>query len=224
MKPSSLYRRILYSKAAAVIFFSLMAFTGWLAYRDIREKLASPIPGKDDLNFLVVALFVLWCFSNRPLPWWRNLFALPILVVCALCDRQALRHAWLAVNQGHGGVASALWTAAFFGAALVCIVAFPIEESLYRFDKIPRDQLKKWPIFFGLTGGALIFATALWFYFYVSTPPVQPMLEYANVGHRATIYLSLAFVALAMARVILPLVSSRPIPKTGAAAPVAGLQ
>jgi hypothetical protein len=202
MKPRSLYYRFSHSKAAFPLFVAVMALLGWVFFRDIRDRLAAPLSGSGDLSFLAIAVFVLWFFPTRSLPPWRGLIGLPIFIACALVDFQATKHERLAVFLAGEGSKAILWYTAFFAISLVWIVAFPVEESLYRHGNVPRGQLRNWPIIFAGAGLALMAGTGVWLASHLRRLPPQPILNYLYFGHRVAIYLSLAFVALAMARVI----------------------
>jgi hypothetical protein len=204
MKTGSIYYRFLHSKAAFPVFVAVMALLGWVFYRDIRDRLAAPLSGRSDLSFLVTGIFLLWLLPTRSFPAWRGLLGVPLFVVCALADLQALRHERLAGVSSDETFRVILWYAVFFGITLAWIVAIPIEEALYRDANVPRGRLKYWPIIFAVAGLALIAAAGIWIPSYPLGPLVQPRLNYVYAVHRAAIYLSLAFLVLAMARVILP--------------------
>jgi len=195
--------------ASLALSFAAFGFLIWMLFREFEHRANAPFPLNFDHGFLVVIILVFWLQSRRSFGVWITFtVGFALAATCIWLDKLAAVNTMRAISADDGGLKAILAYAGFFGLTLAWIVAIPAEESMRRAGAIPSSWVKYLPFVVAAIGVALMVSAAALFRYQVFNIDPRPIAEYPALARRDSFYLAVAFLILAICRVVLPAIAS----------------
>jgi hypothetical protein len=193
------------SWAGLATFVALMLLCGFGSFLFFRASFASATLRGNDVQFIPLAIMVIWAASARPFPFWFR-WILPFAIAAPAFCLQALAVGNFrpAMSPAQADRATVLF-ACYFAYILLWIVELPLEESYFRVQHARLPRVWVWKLGFALAGLTMMAVAAFYFRRLVEEFLWDRTIANFVAARNVVLFLGIGFVALAFARFVLPM-------------------